>query len=417
MYRYFAIVLLLFMIFGCGISKKISLDLYTPQLQKDDINFLILKALNSKDEMIRLKSYEKLYNITKKKVYLKELIAHSLELGKYDISDKYLDIALKKHKNDKEFLKFKVSRLADKKKYESAKNIMLKLLAKDKSSENYMALGSIKYLQKKYKKAFYYYNLAYKKASNEDALLKIVALLDENLDQKQKAINYLENYIRFKKASKQVYINLLQIYSSKMDINGLISTYKKLYKNFKEDEYGKKVVELYAYKEDLKGAIRFLEKTGFEPEVLLDLYTSVKNYKKALKLTKKLYEKTNNIDYLGKTAIYEYEAYEKNISRKRLKSISKKFEEVIEKKYDPLYLNYYGYLLIEHNLDIQKGIDYVKLALKKEPNSTYYIDSLAWGLYKQRKCKEALMQMKKIIDKTDEKEIKKHFNLIKKCTN
>ena len=56
-------------------------------------------------------------------------------------------------------------------------------------------------------------------------------------------------------------------------------------------------------------------------------------------------------------------------------------------------------------MDIKKGIKLVKEALLKEPNSPFYLDSLAWGYYKIGKCKEAKKIMNKFVKNSKEKAI------------
>lgn len=423
MSRYFSLTILFIILFaGCGVKqKRVALPIYMPSNveAKNDKNYLILQALQSqyydKNSSKAMRIYKNLYDKTNDLVYIKEAIRVSFLANNEKLRNIYLDIALKEFPKDNDILKFQANRYLQAKQYKKAKKIMLRLVKTDKSSENYMILGSINYLQKHYKSALRYYNLANKMVSSEDSLIKIATLLDENLNQTKKAIEYLESYIRMKRASRQVYFKLLQIYSSKLDLRGLISTYKLLYKDFGDDEYAKKVIELYLYAKDKKGAIKFLEKTKFQPNTLMDLYASDRKFSKAYKLAKKLYKEYNDIDYLGRMAIYQYEANQRHITPKILVSISKKFEQVLKKNQDPLYLNYYGYLLIDHNLNITKGMNYVKKALEKDPESIYYIDSLAWGFYRKGDCKKALGEIGKIIDKTDEKEIKDHYKAIIKC--
>ena len=99
------------------------------------------------------------------------------------------------------------------------------------------------------------------------------------------------------------------------------------------------------------------------------------------------------------------------------KKIIKRLETVIKTKEDSLYLNYLGYLLIDHNIDVKKGISYVKRALKIEPNSIYYFDSLAWGYYKLGQCEKANTIMKKIIklNGDSDDEVITHINSINRC--
>jgi len=60
---------------------------------------------------------------------------------------------------------------------------------------------------------------------------------------------------------------------------------------------------------------------------------------------------------------------------------------------------------------------YIKEVIKKQPDSVYYLDSLAWGYYKLKKCKQAKKVMDKIVklggDK--EKEVQEHIEAIDRC--
>jgi hypothetical protein len=74
--------------------------------------------------------------------------------------------------------------------------------------------------------------------------------------------------------------------------------------------------------------------------------------------------------------------------------------------------------MIDNEIRIKKGISYIKKALKIEPKSIFYIDSLAWGYYKLKQCKKAYFTLNKILinNKYDSNsEIFIHLNLIKKC--
>ena len=84
---------------------------------------------------------------------------------------------------------------------------------------------------------------------------------------------------------------------------------------------------------------------------------------------------------------------------------------------DSIYLNYYGYTLIDKNIDIKKGMKIISDALVQQPDNTYYLDSLAWGHYKEKQCKKAYKMMKKVVDMEglDEPEIAEHWDAIQKC--
>ena len=74
-------------------------------------------------------------------------------------------------------------------------------------------------------------------------------------------------------------------------------------------------------------------------------------------------------------------------------------------------------MLFDFDMDVKKGVYLVKKALEKESNNIAYIDTLAWGEYKLKNCKEALKQMKRVVDEigTDDYDIKLHWDKIKEC--
>ncbi|MDX8384473.1 MAG: tetratricopeptide repeat protein [Ghiorsea sp.] len=53
-------------------------------------------------------------------------------------------------------------------------------------------------------------------------------------------------------------------------------------------------------------------------------------------------------------------------------------------------LNFYGYSLAERNVRLDEARNMLKKALKLKPNDGYYLDSLAWVYFKQKKYKRAL---------------------------
>ena len=98
-----------------------------------------------------------------------------------------------------------------------------------------------------------------------------------------------------------------------------------------------------------------------------------------------------------------------------MKKVVKEFEKALSLGvHNPVYLNYYGYILIDKNIDINKGLNIIKKALTQEPENTYFLDSLAWGEYKLGECSKAYKTMKKVVkvEGLKEKEIIEHWNAI-----
>jgi tetratricopeptide (TPR) repeat protein len=93
------------------------------------------------------------------------------------------------------------------------------------------------------------------------------------------------------------------------------------------------------------------------------------------------------------------------------------FELAIKNSDNPSYKNYYGYLLIDFNINVQRGLRLVLEALKQSPNNWAYMDSVAWGYFKLKRYDEAFNLMKKIVNNIGEKneDIKLHWEKIQKA--
>ena len=358
--------------------------------------------------------FVKLYNHTKNIAYLKYAISLSAKLKEYNNFYKLVTEGLRDYPQNDVLKKELIRYFLFKKEYKKVTDLTLKLIKNSKTEENYKFAGTVFLSLKNYELSYKFFEKAYSIRYNEDILNNIADILYLFLNKKDEAIAYLETHTRLRGCSKKVCFKLLDIYAREKDINGLISVYKRLYNNYKNDKYARKIVELLVYQGEKKEAVKFLKENNIDKELLADIYISMKDFKNAYKVTKELYEKTHNLKYLGRMAIYEYEGHPIK-DKKLLNSVVKKFAKVVQGLKDPLYLNYYGYLLIDHNLDIKKGIGYVKKALKFDPDSPYYLDSLAWGYYKIGKCRKAQKLIKRVLKMSQDKEVQKHINAIEKC--
>ncbi len=74
-------------------------------------------------------------------------------------------------------------------------------------------------------------------------------------------------------------------------------------------------------------------------------------------------------------------------------------------------MNYLGYVYIDKNINISKGIELIKKALKINPANLYFQDSLGWGYYKLHKYKKALFFLKKA-GRSGDPTILKHLGIV-----
>ena len=270
-----------------------------------------------------------------------------------------------------------------------------------------------------FKKALDLLKEAYKKSSNENVLLRMIVIMDEYTNERKKAIQLLETHRRMNRVvSNDLYYKLLSLYVKENNIDGVLDTYKVLYENDPQEKFLTKIIEAYAYKSDIDGAIVFLEKNGNSDAILYDLYKSKKYFGKALILAAKFYKKDHDPRWLAEKAILTFENAKNKDDSKMIKEVVSYFDKALAAGIDDsLYLNYYGYTLIDKNVDVKKGMKIISDALVQQPDNTYYLDSLAWGHYKVKQCKKAYEMMKKVVDMEglDEPEIAEHWDLIQKC--
>lgn len=168
----------------------------------------------------------------------------------------------------------------------------------------------------------------------------------------------------------------------------------------------------------------------FDQGLLLDLYVMQGDYHKAQKEAKHIYAQSQNPKFLALEAIYEFSAQEQP-TRKLAESVAKKLNEAItlrqaqaqdqqQTPQDAFFYNFYGYLLIDYELNIKRGVEYVKKALAIEPYAIAYIDSLAWGYYKLGDCENALKTFAQIPkDQVErEEELRAHqYQILGVCQN
>ncbi|WP_310442392.1 CDC27 family protein [Sulfurimonas sp.] len=410
---------LFFMLFsGCVATQPSAKKGHEKSFEYEDM--YILSALHLEeigDYNNSSNLFNTLYEASNKKEYLYRSLRNDLAANENGRAIKRVDEISKNSIDDFELTRIKTIALVKQNKLDEAKKLATRLVEASKSVNDYLLVSEIYVKLKEYESALKYLEGAYIKENNEKILESIAVILYVNLDRKKDAIAQLETHSRIHGCSVFICSKLIGFYSNDNNIDGLLSTYLRLYKIEFSRDIAAKIVQIYSYKKDFLKMTEFLEESRSDNELLLQLYIQARNYKKAATIANELYEESGDVTLLGQSAIFEYESSEDKSDKVMQKSVIAKLKETIEVKKEGMYLNYLGYLLIDHSIDIKKGIDYIKEALKIEPNSIYYLDSLAWGYYKLGDCKEAAKIMKKVenMDGSSNEEVVKHIETIKKC--
>ncbi len=430
-----SLVLCFLLLLFNGCSNK-TLDLEKKEPEKTEFvkvktknfeseNQYIILALESENQRMYYDArdlYFKLFEQTNNYEYLVKYLAISTNLKDYELvkvnAMKYYIDNIKQEEIILRLYTFALFKLGES--VEALKSGE-KLVTLFKNDVNYEVLGTIYLQQKNYLKAYEFFDKAYTINKSPNTFLNLTNIQYYNLEQKNEAITKLEEYIKSNGYDFNLSIQLLSFYEKEQKTEKLVPFLKEMYFDYKKNNellmLGKTKLLLVKYiaKDNVGNAIEFLEQNNEEDDILLNLYKITNQPQKAYDLLDRLYKKSNNLDYLAQQAILEFEMAEDKT--KVLNDVVIKFEKVLETESNHVYENYLAYILIDFNISAQRGVTLVQKALIVEPNNMAYIDTLAWGQYKLKNCKEAYKQMKRVVDEIglNDEEIKLHWEKIKEC--
>ncbi len=362
--------------------------------------------------------YDTLYQNTYNKEYLYRSIMMLLDSGNNDeVIARTTHFLEQESTPSPQLMRFKIAALMKQNRLDEAKELALRLLDITKEEGDYLLVSEIYQKEEHYDMAIKYLESAYAIAYDEKILDTLAVTLYVNLDRKEDAISYLETHNRLHGCSQIVCSRLAGFYSNQNNIEGMLSIYLRMYENKKDPRVAEAIINIYRYKQEFGKLIMFLEKSHANDRMLLQLYVNSRSYNKAAVLARKIYDESGESSFLGQSVIFEYEANADKENPKVLHNVMRTLKDVVIQNEDPLFLNYLGYLMIDHDLGVEEGIEYVKRALKVEPESSFYLDSLAWGYYKLKRCQEAHDLMQQVIATLgqDDEEVQEHINAIEKC--
>ncbi len=394
--------------------------------QDDNVNFenedsLIMKAIYYEQQEDFEKSnyyYDKLYKETGKEEYLFREMGTALYINKKSKNVDKLQTWVKSHPDNIKAKRILLSSYLAEKKYDEAKKLGKLLISQSANPIDFELASNPYIMTAEYSEAVNLLTEAYNKTFNADILIKITTLLANYIGDVDEAVKRLENHRTLYECNERVCLQLAEIYSKQEKVPELLNIYRELYKSTENEQYAVKLIEGYVFTKETEKAIAFLTNEYENDELLYELYLSKKDYKKAQIIAQKVYEHGHGARWLAESAMALYEQAENKNSKPMLAEVVEKFEKALnEGARDSVYLNYYGYTLIDKDIDVDKGINLIKEALSDDPENTYYLDSLAWGYYKSKRCKQAYNAMKKVVDVEglEEEEIREHWQNIEKC--
>ncbi|MCK4442729.1 MAG: hypothetical protein KAU90_12045, partial [Sulfurovaceae bacterium] len=365
--------LLIFLFSGCSYTPNITqvskeeLSEYNPKdfSSSTSSSFSSDRISNENDLIIQAIYYEMngkykksnyFYNIlfdkTGKMEYMFRELTTALYAGIDSKNIPKLEEYIRKNPNNIQLQRLLLSFYITEKKNEKAKSIGRQLIYKSGEAIDYELSASPYILSSDYKEAVDLLTIAYNKTYNEDILMKITILLANYLNDLDSAIRLLEKHRSMYHCSEKVCNQLAEIYTKQKNIKPLISVYTDLYKKTKKELYAVKIVEGYIYTKKFDKAINFLQNNYRNDELLYELYLAKKDYNNALIVAEKIYSIEKSPRWLAESAMALYESAKDKNDKKILDEVVQKFEKALKDGIkDSVYLNYYGYTLIDKDID------------------------------------------------------------------
>ncbi len=342
--------------------------------KKDKAYYLLARIELTKGNLDKAKDYlEKAFKLNKKSSQIYVLLGEIYKQKKeYEKAEKiYLEV-LKKNPNNFEALNRLFQLYVDTDQYEKAKEIIDKLATLNPSGKDVLLKQFYLYLKlKKVNELIPKLEKLAKSHPNDPEVLMILGMAYESLNKFEKAEKIYEKVLNLNPDNQEAFDRLMSVLINQKKYRKAIDL---LNKKYAENPKNYNVLVMMAEIEDLRG----------------NTEEAVKLIKEAISINpkdEKLYF------YLG---IYldkldKWEEAEKAL--KKAIQLRPDFHDA---------LNYLGYSYILRDIDIDKGIELVKKALKYAPNNPAYLDSLAWGYYKKGKYNEALNIMLKVVNKIND---------------
>ena len=384
---------------------KGSIDVF---LKNQELHFRVLAALSSiynrkgdKENAILTGIRAYIYSLKENKEFNKFLVSMLFGYKEYERVIEICEDLLKSYPDEDYCWKYKgfsYYKIAEDKKQDSLYSKVI---------ENLQLANSLSYsTDNDFFIAYSYYKLKMK----ERAYKIIDKILDFKDDYKILKIHWLVEDKKYEEAK-----NLALGVKSKKP--SLFSALANIFENENKLKLAEKYYKLAVdYDKDnlsrYKELSNFYKRIGFQKKAKEVLIEYTKRKPKDYSAYFELAEEYNKEGDFQKAQYY----YEETI---------KIIQEIIDTTTDKQFIifasivyNNYGYMLVNENIDINKGFELIKKAISLNPNDASILDSYGWALFKKGEYEEAFKYIKQAYEKkSDDNEIKNHYEIIKKILN
>jgi len=239
-----------------------------------------------------------------------------------------------------------------------------------------------------------------------------LGLLALQMNKPAKAQDHFITLIKDKKHLAESQYYLAQTYELQNKLTEALLWYKKIRHNQYTFEAELRIALILAKQGQLEEArirLQNISPDTLDKELRVylaegEMLNEAKQYEEAIALyTEALLQLTDNSRLL----------YARALTAEKLDRVDdavKDLESIVER--DPVNaqaLNALGYTLIDKTAEINKGLGYVKKALKLEPNDPAILDSMGWAYYRLGQYDEALKYLRRAFAQLNDAEIAAHL--------
>lgn len=408
--------LLPFLVTGCVLSAA-PMSVRNTQALEDTLSLYALDAQMHQKYHRSSGFFAELYKQTSKKEYLYQSFKMLEQANDIKGLSKQVAAALAVSPEDEILKRFEIIVLLKEGNFGEASQKALILSEKSKESANYLLYAEARLKLADYAGSVEALKKAYALNYDETTAERIALIQYTQLGEKNEAIDFLKEHIGTHGNSQILGKRLGSLYADRGDLDDAAQMYEQTYEAFQDPSAADDALKIYLFQQNFSKMTALLEKSHTNDTLLLDIYVKIKSFDKASALAQTLYEREDNPIYLAQSAVFKYEGASDRNDPAMLSTVIEGLKKANKDLEEPLYLNYLGYLMIDHDLNVTEGMGYVRRALEKQPDSPFYLDSLAWGNYKLGECAEALRLIKQVESMigSDEEEVRDHLKAIEKC--
>jgi len=239
-----------------------------------------------------------------------------------------------------------------------------------------------------------------------------LGLLTLQMNKPKQAAEYFLQLLEDKKRIAESQYYLAQSYELQNELEQAVNAYKNVSDNQYNFEAQLRIAIILAKQGHIKEArvrLQNMSPDSLDKELRVyltegEILNTAKKYQEALELySEALHQLTDNNRLLYARALTAEKLGQIDLAIKDLTGIVNREPENAQA------LNALGYTLIDKTEQIEKGLEYIKKALKLEPDDPAIHDSMGWAYYRLGHYDEALKYLRRAFEKLKDAEVAAHL--------